>query len=66
MARGEYFVSSDADRWKVEHNGTSITFGTPRAALGAAVQAAQTAGQRGYGGTVLVRGPDGGWRVEWR
>lgn len=65
MARGQYYVSKDAERWKVQHTDIQITFASPRAALSAALNAANQAGQRGFGGRVLVQRPDGQWRTEW-
>lgn len=65
MARGEYYVSQDARRWKVQHAGTNISFETSKAALSAALGAAKTAGSRGFGGSVLIQKPDGQWKTEW-
>ena len=65
MARGHYQVSKEADRWKVQHNEIIITFESPRAALSAALEAANEAGKRGFEGRVLVERPDGEWRTEW-
>lgn len=65
MARGEYYVSQHAKRWKVQHAGTDITFGTSKAALNAAMGAATTAGGRGFGGSVLIQRPSGEWMTQW-
>ncbi len=65
MARGEYYVSKAADRWKVEHNGISVTFDTPKAALVAALREANQAGNLGLGGRVLVQRTDGRWQAGW-
>lgn len=65
MARGEYYVWGEGGRWHVRHNGLTISFETPRVALSAALGEANKAGERGYGGRVLVQRPDGEWKNEW-
>ena len=49
----------------VRHAGTDISFETPRTALRAAMAAANTAGGRGFGGTVLIQRPSGEWETQW-
>ena len=65
MARGDYQVFEDAGRWKVRHGENAISFATPRAALSAAIDAANEAGKRGFGGRVMVQTEDGQWRQTW-
>ena len=65
MARGDYQVFNDAGRWKVQHGENAIGFATPRAALSAAISAAQEAGKRGFGGRVMVQTDGGEWRQTW-
>lgn len=47
MARGEYYVWGEGGRWHVRHNGLTISFETPRVALGAALGEANKAGALG-------------------
>ena len=64
MARGEYYVSREDDRWKVEHNGISVTFESP-GALTVALKEANQAGTLGLVGRVLIKRHDGQWQTEW-
>jgi hypothetical protein len=65
MHRGEYYVSQHARRWLVQHTGTEVTFDTSKSALNAAMAAANTAGIRGFGGSVLIQRPSGEWKTQW-
>ena len=65
MRRGEYYVSQHALRWKVQHAGADITFETSKGALNAAMVAANTAGGRGFGGSVHIQHPTGEWKMQW-
>lgn len=65
MARGDYYVWGEGGRWHVRHRDLTISFETPGVALSAALGEAYKAGQRGFGGRVLVRAPDNEWKTEW-
>jgi hypothetical protein len=65
MARAQYFVLSDQGRWKVRHSDKDYPYETQKAAMRAAVDAAQKSGKTGHDAQVLIQGQNGQWRAEW-
>lgn len=60
-----YFVDQDEERWVVSHSGARYPYQSRRIAIEAAVDAANSSGNRGYEARVLVRGEDGAWQPFW-
>lgn len=60
-----YFVDEGEGCWVVSHSGARYPYQSRRIAIEAAVDAANSSGNRGYEARVLVRGDDGGWRPFW-
>ncbi|MGX7877399.1 DUF2188 domain-containing protein [Mesorhizobium sp. ORM6] len=65
MANVRYYVSKDADRWKIRYEDKEYPYDTHGDALLAAIKAAEDAVSHGYAAEVLVQGVDGKWRTEW-
>ncbi|QND57375.1 DUF2188 domain-containing protein [Mesorhizobium huakuii] len=65
MANAKYYVSKEADRWKVRYEDKDYAYNSRESALSAAVEAANGAASKGHAAEVLVQGVDGKWRTEW-
>ncbi|WP_352549151.1 DUF2188 domain-containing protein [Mesorhizobium australicum] len=65
MTEVRYYVSKDADRWKVRYDDEDYSFNSHSSAVLAAVKAANRAASLGHEAEVLVQGVDGKWRTEW-
>jgi hypothetical protein len=66
MARVQYFVVHDGGEWKISYNGKHYgPYGTQKAAISAAVDAAHKLGFGGTDSQVLVQGTDNQFRTEW-
>ena len=66
IARVQYVVVLRDNEWKIAFDGKHFgPYPSQRAAIGAAVNAAHTAGGQGHDAQVLVQGRDNKFRTEW-
>lgn len=65
MASARYYVSKDADRYKIRYDDKDYSYETHSAAILAAIKAATATAEQGHNAEVLVQGLDGVWRTEW-
>ena len=66
MARQQYFVVQHDNDWKVKFDGMHYgPYPNQKAAIDAAVEAAQSAGTSGQDAQVLVQGVNQLFRTEW-
>lgn len=66
MARTQYVVVLHNGEWKISLNGKHYgPYGTQKAAIRAAVDAAHKHGSKGYDSQVLVQGQNNQFRTEW-
>ncbi len=66
MAREQYFVVNHQSEWKISYAGNHYgPYQTQRDAIRAAVDAAHSAGKKGFDAQVLVQGVDSKFRTEW-
>ena len=66
MARAQYVVVKHQGEWKIAYNDKHYgPYGTQKAAIRAAVDAAHKLGQKGKDAQVLIQGEDNLFRTEW-
>jgi hypothetical protein len=66
MAREQYFVVLHQNEWKISYAGKHYgPYGSQKAAIRAAVNAAHGAGKKGHDAQVLVQGANNQFRAEW-
>jgi hypothetical protein len=66
MARATYYVVLHQGEWKIEYDGQHYgPYGSQKAAIRAAVDAAHKHGQKGNNAEVRVQGTNNQFRTEW-
>lgn len=66
MALAKYVVVLHEGQWKISFDGKHYgPYGTQKAAIRAAVDAAQDSGKKGNNAQVLIQGTNNQFRTEW-